>query len=97
MYEILMLLRKKWSTINKLDKPISNTLKNKSNISQYIFGVTNEDIQLIRDQILNTTPEDIRNLADLLESVISNSSICVVGSEEQINSNKDLFDNIYKI
>ena len=48
----------------------------------------------LRDEVLSTTAEDIRNYADLLEAVIKQNLHCVVGSETKVNENRDLFDRI---
>ena len=62
--------------------------------NMYFSGTTQNDVQKLRDEILTTTAEDIRNYADLLEVVIKQNLHCVVGSETKVNENKDLFDRI---
>ena len=41
--------------------------------------------------------EDIRKLAPLLQSVIDHSSICVMGNEEKIHQDADVFDKILSL
>ena len=51
-------------------------------------------IQKERDQILNAQVEDIRALAPLIEEVLSQNQICVVGSEGEIEKEKELFQEV---
>ena len=44
-----------------------------------------------RDQILNATVEDIHALAPLIQAVLSDDQLCVVGSENAIEKAKDVF------
>jgi Zn-dependent M16 (insulinase) family peptidase len=62
--------------------------------SMYFTGTTQDDIQKLRDEVLSTTAEDIRNFADVLEAIIKQNLYCVVGGETKVNENKDLFDRI---
>ncbi|MBU3158400.1 insulinase family protein [Clostridium frigoris] len=62
--------------------------------NMYFSGTTQKDIQKIRDEVLETSASDIRELAGLLDAVIKQNLHCVVGSETKINNNKNLFDKI---
>ena len=63
-------------------------------VSAYLMHLTQEDIQTERDEIISATQEDIRNLADLLSAVLSQENICVIGNEDKISSQKDMFEKI---
>lgn len=78
-------------TISGIDTP--RTPKTKGNVSMgaYMSGTTLEDIQRQRDEILNATPEDIRKLADIVAAIMSGGNICVIGNENKIEQNKDMF------
>ena len=79
-------------TISNRDVP--RTPKMQGNISKIVYmeGRTDEERQKERDQILDATAEDIRALAPLVESVLKNGQICVVGSETGIEKDKDALD-----
>ena len=47
-----------------------------------------------RDEILHATPEDIRNLADLIAAVLEDDSLCVIGNENAIRAESGLFDSV---
>ena len=44
--------------------------------------------------IENATDADIRNLADLIQAVLSDGSFCVIGNENNIQKEKELFKKI---
>lgn len=78
-------------TISSVDTPLNPSAKGGRSLTAYLSGITYEDIQRDRDQVLSATVEDIRNLADLVKSVIDADNICVIGNETKIEENKDLF------
>ena len=47
-----------------------------------------------RMEILQASVEDIRGLADIVDSVVKQNRICVVGSEEKIQQEKEFFKAI---
>ncbi len=59
-----------------------------------LTGTTKEDRMKTRGEIIDCTVEDIRNLADLVESVVTAPYICVMGSEGKIRENSDLFETV---
>lgn len=78
-------------TISSLDTPLTPQTKGRRSLSMYMAGLTEADLQKERDQILNVTLEDIRALHKAVKAVIAAGNICVIGSEEKINQNKELF------
>ena len=60
----------------------------------YWRKLTEEDIQKERNQILNATQEDIRALADMIEAVLGDDNFCVLGNENAIRKEEDMFMNI---
>ena len=60
-------------------------------LGAYFAGLTNEDLQKTRDEMLSTNQETIRSFAGLVESFVSQNYMCVVGSESQIDKNRSLF------
>ena len=63
-------------------------------LNAWFAGLDREDLQKERDEILNAQPEDIRALADLIQAVLEQENICVVGSESAIDKNKNILKNI---
>ena len=78
-------------TISGIDTPRTPRTKGSASLTAYLTGITQEDLQKQRDEILQVTQEDIRNLAELVKAVLDNGNICVIGNEKKIEENKDLF------
>lgn len=57
----------------------------------YYAGVTREQMQKERDEILNADEKDIRRLADIVEAVLEQGNLCVIGSEAAIEKNEERF------
>ncbi len=79
-------------TFSDLDTPLSPADKGRRSQSAYLTGLTYEEIQQERDAILKADIEDIRDLAEPVEEALKEAGICVIGNEDKLNSQKDLFD-----
>ncbi|MEQ2684285.1 insulinase family protein [Agathobacter rectalis] len=84
-------------TFSALDTPMNPEAKGSRSLSAYLEGITYEQIQKERNEILNAQPEDIRRLADLVEAVLKKDSICVIGNENMIKELAGLFENVEKL
>lgn len=81
-------------TLGNMDAPLYPEGKGQRAITAYLKRLSLEELQAERDEILNATDEDIRNLADMIEAVLSDGNICVLGNENNIQKEKELFMNI---
>ena len=81
-------------TISDLDTPLNPAAKGRKALSMYRNQVTEEDLQRERDEILQASPEDIRALAPLVQAVLSQNNFCVIGGEEKIEADQELFMEI---
>lgn len=84
-------------TFSALDTPMNPEAKGSRSLSAYLEGITYEQIQKERNEILNAQLEDIRRLADLVEAVLKKDSICVIGNENMIKESAGLFENVEKL
>ena len=84
-------------TFSALDTPMNPEAKGSRSLSAYLEGITYEQIQNERNEILNAQPENIRRLADLVEAVLKKDSICVIGNENMIKESAGLFENVEKL
>ena len=84
-------------TFSALDTPMNPEAKGSRSLSAYLEGITYEQIQKERNEILNAQPEDIRRLADLVEAVLKKDSICVIGNENMIQASAGRFENVEKL
>ncbi len=78
-------------TMSNIDQPMTPATKGDRSMNLYMNKVTPEIIYRERNQILDATAEDIRALADIVDSVLEDNCFCVVGSEEKIEEQKELF------
>ncbi len=81
-------------TFGSMDTPLYPEGKGARSMNAYLQGVTFEQIQKERDEILQAEPEDIRALAELVEAVLSDGQLCVVGNENAIRKEERLFDRV---
>ncbi len=81
-------------TISVLDVPRTPKMAGSLSTSAWFSGITLEDLQKEREQILDAQPEDIRKLADLIEAVLANANLCVIGGQEAVQSHEELFGEI---
>lgn len=78
-------------TVSALDAPLSPAAKGIRSMSAYLSGLTDTDAQRERDEILQAVPEDIRALEPLVESVLADDCLCVIGNEDILEKNEEMF------
>ncbi len=78
-------------TMSNIDTPMTPAAKGDRSMNLYMNNVSAETIQRERNQILTATEEDIRALADIVEAVLGQDLLCVIGNEEKIEEQKELF------
>lgn len=81
-------------TISSLDVPLTPSLKGLRALSAWLSGVTQEMLQQERDEVLSAKEEDIRKLAPIIEAVLDTGAICVIGNEEQIKADAEMFGEV---
>lgn len=84
-------------TISNLDGPLTPSGKGELADDRYFSHVAQSDVQRIRDEVLATRAENIRNLAPLLEKVTGQNLFCVLGNESKIKKNEKLFDSCVRV
>ena len=80
-------------TINELDQPKTNMDRLNAAINKYYKGISDETVIQQRQEILQTTSEDIRECQNLLR-LIDCQNICTIGNEQKIKTNAEYFDHI---
>lgn len=78
-------------TISGKDVPLSAKVKGELADTLYFSGLTEADMQKERDEILATTVEQLKSFVDAVAGVLEKNIFCVLGSEEAIKENKELF------
>lgn len=81
-------------TISNMDRPMTPSAKGDRSMNLYMNHVSEEMIRKERMEVLDASQEDIRKLAAVVEAMLKAGQICVIGSEEKIEAQKDLFAEV---
>lgn len=87
----------KIGVIRNLDFPLTPYAEGNRSMSLLLQNVTYEDIQREREEILLADLHDIRGLSGLVQTVVEQDNLCVIGNEEKIMKFQGLFDRIDKL
>jgi hypothetical protein len=81
-------------TISELDTPLTPMATGARSLNAYMADRTFEEFQKERDEILQADPAAIRALAEPVEVVLKQGNLCVLGNEEKLAEEKELFDSL---
>lgn len=84
-------------TMSRIDFPLSPMMKGEKALAYYISGITPEDVQREREEILGTTVEKIQEMEDLIKDSMGQEYICVVGNENKLKGNKEIFKELVEL
>lgn len=84
-------------TIRNQDHPISNSSRGYISTSYYLAGLSYEDLQRERDQVLEADENTIRKFAPLVSDLLRQQYICVLGNENKIKEQTGLFNKLVKV
>ncbi len=82
------------STIGAYDSPLTPAMKTSRAYNFYKSGITNDDKQKERDEILSTTSDEIRSLSEYIKAVSKQKIYSCVGGEEMLSKEGSMFDKI---
>lgn len=77
--------------VSEMDMPMTPAAKGNYSLSGYMTHYTYEQVQQDRDELLAADAETIRGLAAYIRAFMEDDCLCVVGNEEKIKEQKDLF------
>lgn len=80
--------------ICKLDAPMTPSAEGAYDFICYLSGVTDEQLQRDRDEILEADVEKIREMAPMIRAVTQKNIICALGDEDAIQGDERLFAQI---
>lgn len=80
--------------ISDMDIPLTPKAKGLRAMSAFLSQDSFENIQKERDEVLASDVNAIRRLADYVDSVIKDENICVLGGEETVEKEAELFDKV---
>ena len=80
--------------VSDLDTPKTPSGKGTYGLTAYLCNAKMENIQKNRDELLGTTKETIKSLAEYVDAFMSDECICVIGTSDKIEESKELFDSV---
>ena len=83
--------------IAKLDTPLTPSSEGSFYFLSYLMGITDEELQQTREEVLNTTVSTIRSLAPHVKAATKGDVICAVGGETKIEAAKDNFKEVLSV
>lgn len=78
-------------TVSDMDTPLNPSARGTRSMTAYLQDMSYEDLQRERDQVIHATAEDIRALKGLVQSVLDDGNLCVIGNEENLKSEEGMF------
>ncbi|MBU3174165.1 insulinase family protein [Clostridium estertheticum] len=84
-------------TISDLDSPLTPSMKGERATAYYIRGITQEQRQKEREEVLSTNADDIKSFKSLLSDIIKEDCFCVLGNETKIKDSKEIFTNLVNV
>lgn len=81
-------------TISDMDTPLTPCMKGRRSLISYLGHITEEDLQKEREEVLTATPQDIRDLAPMISAVLGEENLCVIGNEEKLKAEKEMFTEV---
>ena len=83
--------------VGSMDVPMTPSAKGARSFNCYLMGITEEELQRERDELLSTNQEVIRGLADLIHAITEDNLICAVGAESKLKENEGQFKELRSI
>ncbi len=80
--------------VSDLDVPMNPASLGSRSFSAHMSGITYEETQKNRDELLSTQPEDMRGLAKYLEAILSDQCLAAVGNAAKLQSESALFERL---
>lgn len=81
-------------TMSGIDQPMTPVAKGERSMCLYMNKVSGEMIREERNQILDATQDDIRALHRVAEAVLKADQVCVIGGEDKIEENREVFETV---
>lgn len=80
--------------MSSVDHPLTPSMENEKMMTRYFSQITDEEVQKEREEILDTTIEDIKNHYEMYQKIFLKENLVVVGSSQKVKENEDLFEII---
>lgn len=81
-------------TFSGLDRPLSFRDRAARSMTAYLSGVSYEELCRERREIIETTAQQLRDTADMIEAVLSQDFRCTLGNAKKLRENAEDFENL---
>lgn len=81
-------------TMSGIDTPLGPALKGAHALSAYFHKVDSKEMQQIREQVLDTTLEDIHMVGAVIDDAMKHRYACTIGSKDKIMKCADRFETV---
>ena len=81
-------------TMGTVDAPRTASQKGGVALRRALTGITNEEVQLRRDEILGSTAADLGRYVEALRKFAERGRICVIGGEEKVAESATRFSEV---
>ncbi len=81
-------------TVSSMDTPLTPSAKGARSMSAWMTGLSFQEVQKERDEVLSCGCAQIRALAPYLKAILSQNCLCVIGNEEKLEEQKDMFGRL---
>lgn len=79
--------------VSEMDVPMTPAMKGTYSLTGYMTHYPYEKVQRNRDELLAADADTIRGLSEYIRAFMDEDCLCVVGNEENIKENGELFKN----
>lgn len=80
--------------ISEMDTPLTPSAKASRSMSAYLTNLSVDELQKERDEVLSANSDSIKALAGVIHGILEDNYLCVVGNEEMIKANEEIFMNL---
>ena len=77
--------------VGSYDTPLSPASKGARSLGAYITNTSIEDYKKEKSEIIDTTLEDIKAIRPIIEAILNQNNICVVGNEKKVEETEGIF------
>ncbi|MCR5836389.1 MAG: insulinase family protein [Lachnospiraceae bacterium] len=81
-------------TISSMDTPLTPADAGSRSLEMYLSEITIEDLRKTRTEVLSTDVQAIRGCVDTVRAVLAEDNLCVIGNEDVIEKNKEMFGEV---
>ncbi len=81
-------------TVSYMDIPLTPQSKGAADLLKWLNGLSDEELQKTRDEVIDAAPADIRALSRNIRYALKDSAFCVFGNEKSIEDSMEMFDKV---